>query len=123
MIWSTTPVVAAAARLDAVGLLRSSRMKLSAVHFGRIRHPFLRLSLTGPQLKNNFRGSIQTPTTRLPRLLTFVSSGQRVRLLGWWLAITRGRTCTSWIASTDFIEAANLEFQQLRIYLVTTTDC
>jgi len=68
----------------------------------------------GPPLSNNFRGSIQTPTTRLARLLTFISSGQRVRLPGCWLGFALGRTCTSWIALTDFIEGATLEFQQLR---------
>ena len=42
-----------------------------------------RLSRTGPQLNNNFRGSIQTLPTRSTRLLTFVSAGQRVSLPGW----------------------------------------
>ena len=91
-------------------ILRSSRMKLSAVHFDKNRHSYLGLSRTGPQLSNNFRGSIHTPSTCFPRLPTFVSSGRRVQLLGWWLAFARGRIYTSWIASTDFIERATLEF-------------
>mgnify|MGYP003693589849 CR=1 FL=1 len=44
------------------------------------------LSLAGPRLSNNFRGSIQTLLTCSTRLLTFVSSRQRVSLPGWWLA-------------------------------------
>ena len=46
------------------------------------------------------------------RLLTFVSSRQRVSLPGWWLAVALGRIFTSWITSTDFIEDALLEFQR-----------
>ena len=91
-------------------ILRSSRMKLSAVHFDKNRHSYLGLSRTGPQLSNNFRGSIHTPSTCFPRLPTFVSSGRRVQLLGCWLGFARGRIYTSWIASTDFIERATLEF-------------
>ena len=91
-------------------ILRSSRMKLSAVHFDKNRHSYLGLSRTGPQLSNNFRGSIHISSTCFPRLPTFVSSGRRVQLLGCWLGFARGRIYTSWIASTDFIERATLEF-------------
>jgi hypothetical protein len=73
------------------------------------------LSLAGPRLSNNFRGSIQTLLTCSTRLLTFVSSRQRVSLLGWWLAVALGRIFTSWITSTDFIEEAILESQRLRV--------
>jgi site-specific DNA recombinase len=73
-----------------------------------------RLSLAGPQLSEGFRGSIQTLLTCSTRLLTFVSSPQRVSLPGWWLAVALGRTCTFWITSTDFVEEAILESQQLR---------
>ena len=81
------------------------------------------LSLAGPRLSNNFRGSIQTLLTCSTRLLTFVSSRQRVSLPGRWLACALGRIFTSWITSTDFIEEAILESQQLRVYLVTTRRC
>lgn len=82
----------------------------SAVHNDKNRHSHRCLSRMGPQLSNNFRGSIQTPSTCSPRLLTIVSSGRRVPLLGCWLGFARGRTCTSEIVSTDFIAAANLLF-------------
>jgi hypothetical protein len=78
------------------------------------------LSLVGPRLSNNFRGSIQTLLTCSTRFLTFVSSRQRVSLPGWWLAVALGRISTSWIAATAFIEDAILESPQLRVYLVTT---
>jgi len=54
--------------------------------------------------QTTFAFSIHTPSTCFPRLPTFVSSGRRVQLLGWWLDFARGRIYTSWIASTDFIE-------------------
>ncbi len=76
-------------------------------------HP--QLILSGPRLSSNFRGSIQTPPTCFPRLQTIVSSGPRVPLPGWWLAFAHVRTFTSWMTTIDFIEAANLEFQQLPI--------
>src|SRR6266567_1302807 len=81
------------------------------------------LSLAGPRLSNNFRGSIQTLLTCSTRLLTFVSSRQRVSLPGRWLACALGRIFTSWITSTDFIGEAILVSQQLRVYLVTTRLC
>jgi hypothetical protein len=81
------------------------------------------LSLAGPRRSNNFRGSLPTLLTCSTRLLTFVASRQRVVLPGWWLAGALGRTCTSWGASTAFIEVANLESQQLRVELVTTVLC
>jgi hypothetical protein len=92
---------------------RSSGMRLSAIPTpeGLLG----RFSLAGPQLSNNFRGSIPTLLTCSTRLLTFVSARQRVLLPGWWRAFARGRTCTSWIPSTDFIEVASLESQQLRV--------
>ena len=96
------------------GILHSSTLKLSAVHFHQNRHPDFRLSRMGPRLSNNFRGSIHTPSTCLPRLPTFVSAGRRVRLPGWWLAFAHGRIFTSWIATTGFIQGATLESQQLR---------
>jgi hypothetical protein len=46
-------------------------------------------------LQTSFEGSIQTPTTRFPRLLTFVPSGKPVALPGCWLGFALGRTCTS----------------------------
>jgi hypothetical protein len=55
------------------------------------------------------------PADLLPRLLTVVSSRQRVALPGWGLAVALGRICTFWIASTDFIEDAILDSQQLRV--------
>jgi len=73
------------------------------------------LSLAGPRLSNNFRGSIQTLLTCSTRLLTFVASRQRVLLPGWWLAVALGRIFTFWITSTDFIEDALLDSQQLRV--------
>ncbi len=96
-------------------ILRSSGVKLSALPTPEDQASSAWLSLAGPRLANNFRGSIQTLLTCSTRLLTFVSSRQRVSLPGWWLAVALGRTFTSWIASTDFIEVASLESQQLRI--------
>jgi len=37
---------------------------------------------------------VRGPNALLPRLLTFVFSGQRIPLLGWWLTFTLGRTYT-----------------------------
>jgi len=101
-------------------ILRSSGVKLSAVPPPKGSGILGWLSLAGPRLSNNFRGSIQTLLTCSTRLLTFVSSRQRVSLPGRWLACALGRIFTSWITSTDFIEEAILESQQLRVYLVTT---
>jgi hypothetical protein len=94
---------------------RSSALRLSAVPTPPAQVSEGWLSLAGPRLSNNFRGSIQTLLTCSTRLLTFVSSRQRVLLPGWWLAVALGRTCTFWITSTDFIEVASLESQQLRV--------
>ena len=96
-------------------ILRSSALKLSALPTPEAQGPWGGVSLAGPRLANNFRGSIPTLLPCSTRLLTFVSARQRVLLLGWWLAVALGRTCTSWIPSTDFIEVASLEFQQLRV--------
>ncbi len=90
-------------------MLRSSAMKLSAVHSGTDQASVRCLSRTGPRLSNNFRGSIQTLLTCVTRLLTFISSSQRAPLLGWWLTFARGRILTSWIATTVFLEIADLE--------------
>src|SRR5262245_28761829 len=73
------------------------------------------LSLAGPRLSNNFRGSLQTLLSCSTRFLTFVSSRQRVSLPGWWLAFAPGRIFTSWITSTGFIEEAILKSPQLRV--------
>ncbi len=97
------------------GMLRSSGMTLSAVRSKTGQAPACCLPRSGPQLSNNFRGSIQTLPTRSIRLLTFVSSGQRVSLLGCWLGFARGRILTSWITATDFIKEAILKSQQLRV--------
>ncbi len=96
-------------------ILRSSSVKLSAFPTPQDQAPWARFSLAGPRLSHNFRGAIQTLLTCSTRLLTFVSSRQRVLLPDWWLAVALGRTCTSWITSTDFIEVASLESQQLRV--------
>jgi hypothetical protein len=96
-------------------ILRSSALKLSALPTSEDQASSAWLSLAGPRLSHNFRGSIQTLLTCSTRLLTFVSSRQRVLLPGWWLAVALGRTFTSWITSTDFIEGATLESQQLRV--------
>ena len=96
-------------------ILRSSALKLSALPTPEAQVSWGWLSLAGPRLANNFRGSIPTLLPCSTRLLTFVSARQRVLLPGWWLAFALGRTCTSWITSTDFIEVASLEFQQLRV--------
>ena len=101
-------------------ILRSSTMKLSAV--GLWKRSGTRSSAY-PLRDHNFRGSIQTLSTRFTRLLTFVSASQRVSLLGCWLGFAHGRIFTSWITSTDFIEEAILEFQQLRVYLGATSSC
>ena len=105
MIWSKTPVASAMPYRSGVGgFCAGSTMKLSAVHLDKNRHSYLGLSRTGPQLSNNFRGSIHISSTCFPRLPTFVSSGRRVQLLGCWLGFARGRIYTFWIASTDFTE-------------------
>jgi hypothetical protein len=96
-------------------ILRSSALKLSALPTSAAQVSWRWLSLAGPRLANNFRGSIPTLLPCSTRLLTFVSSRQRVLLLGWWLAVARGRICTSWIAATDFIEEAILQSQRLRV--------
>ncbi len=96
-------------------ILRSSSVKLSALSTPEDQASSVWLSLAGPRLSHNFRGSIQTLLTCSTRLLTFVSSRQRVLLPGWWLAVALGRTCTSWITSTDFIEVASLKSQRLRV--------
>src|SRR5687767_14831905 len=62
------------------------------------------VSLAGPRLSHTFRGSIQTLLTCSTRLLTCVSSRQRVSLPGRWRACALGRIFTSWITSTAFIE-------------------
>ena len=93
-------------------ILRSSALKLSALPTPTDQASGGWLPLVGPQLANNFRGSIQTLLTCSTRFLTFVSARQRVSLPGWWLAVALGRTGTSWIPSTDFIEVASLESQQ-----------
>jgi hypothetical protein len=95
--------------------LRSSALKLSALPPPEAQGSWGWLSLAGPRLANHFRGAIPTLLPCSTRLLTCVSARQRVLLPGWWLAFARGRTCTSWITSTDFIEVASLEFQQLRV--------
>ena len=95
-------------------ILRSSGVILSAVPTPEGSGILGWLSLAGPRLSNNFRGSIQTLLTCSTRLLTFVSSRQRVSLPGWWLAVALGRIFTSWITSTDFIKEAILESQRLR---------
>ena len=71
-------------------ILRSSRMKLSAVHFDKNRHSYLGLSRTGPQLSNNFRFLNTHPVDLLPpasdlRLLRPTSSatGLLARLCPW----------------------------------------
>jgi hypothetical protein len=94
---------------------RSSGMILSAVPTPAGSGILGWLSLAGPRLSHNFRGSIQTLLTCSTRLLTFVSSRQRVSLLGWWLAVALGRICTSWITSPDFIKEAILESPRLRV--------
>jgi hypothetical protein len=94
---------------------RSSALRLSAVPTPTDQASRGWLSLAGPRLSNNFRGSIQTLLTCSTRLLTFVSSRQRVLLPGWWLAVALGRICTFWITSTAFIEDAILESPQLRV--------
>ena len=96
-------------------ILRSSALKLSALPTPEAQVSWGWFSLAGPRLANNFRGSIPTLLPCSPRLLPFVSARQRVLLPGWWLAVALGRTCTSWRTSTDFIEGASLEFQQLRV--------
>src|SRR3977135_498812 len=103
MRWSPTPVASALSR-------RERRGQCAGSH-------------AGPRLSHTLRGSIPTLLTCSPRLLTFVSSRQRVSLPGRWLACALGRIFTSWITSTDFIEEAILESQQLRVYLVTTRRC
>ncbi len=75
-------------------ILRSSSVKLSALPTSEDQASWARFSLAGPRLAHNFRGSIQTLLTCSTRLLTFVSSRQRVSLPGWWLAVALGRTCT-----------------------------
>ncbi len=94
---------------------RSSSVTLSALPTPEDQASSAWLSLTGPRLSHTFRRSIQTLLTCSTRLLTCVSSRQRVSLPGWWLAVALGRTFTSWIASTDFIEVATLESQPLRV--------
>ncbi len=69
-------------------------------------------SRAGPRRSHHFRGAIPTLLTCSTRLLTLVSSRQRVSLPGWWLACARGRIFTSWIPSTGFIEEALLESPQ-----------
>jgi hypothetical protein len=96
-------------------ILRSSALKLSALPTPEAQVSWGWLSLAGPRLANNFRGSIPTLLPCSTRLLTFVSARQRVLLPGWWLAVALGRTCTSWRTSTDFIEDASLESPQLRV--------
>jgi hypothetical protein len=95
-------------------ILRSSWITLSAFLAPRIQ-----ASRSDTPFRDHhvpyFRGSIQTLLTCSTRLLTFVSSRQRVLLLGWWLAVARGRICTFWIATTDFIEEAILKSQRLRV--------
>ena len=105
------PCLAASDRAD-TAFQRTETVRGSHAHGSGVRGW---LSLAGPRLSNNFRGSIQTLLTCSTRLLTFVASRQRVLLPGWWLAVALGRTCTSWRASTDVIEVANLESQQLRV--------
>ena len=96
-------------------ILRSSAMKLSAFALEKEQASLSSAYPSGPPLSNHFRGSIQTPPTCFPRLQTFVSSGPRVQLPGWWLAFAHVRILTSWMTSTGFIEAANLDSQQLRV--------
>jgi hypothetical protein len=95
-------------------ILRSSWITLSAFLAPRIQASRSDTPFRDPHVPY-FRGSIQTLLTCSARLLTFVSSRQRVLLLGWWLAVARGRICTSWIAATDFIEEAILKSQRLRV--------
>ncbi len=94
---------------------RASSVKRSALPTPEDQASSAWFSLAGPRLSHNFRGAIQTLLTCSTRLLTCVSSRQRVLLPGWWLAVALGRICTSWIASTDFIEVASLDPQQLRV--------
>ncbi len=115
MTWSPTPVASTLS-------CQSDQADTAFQHAETVRASHIRgsgilegLSLAGPRLSHNFRGAIQTLLTCSTRLLTFVSSRQRVSLLGGWLAVALGRTFTFWITSTDFIEAASLESQRLRI--------
>ena len=96
-------------------ILRSSALTLSALPTPEAQGAWGGFSLAGPRLAHNFRGALPTLLPCSTRLLTCVSARQRVLLPGWWLAFALGRTCTSWRASTDFIEVASLEFQQLRV--------
>ena len=108
-------MASATAGQDAARILRSSSLKLSAFALALAQASYPRLILSGHNFQTDFRGSMQTPPTRFPRLQTFISSGPRVPLPGWWLTFTHGRIRTSWMTTTDFIEGATLDSLQSRI--------
>ena len=89
------------------GMLRSGSLKPSAFPFGR-SGTYRRVILMDHDFQTTFEAQSHTlPTCSAP--LTTVSSGRKALLLGWWLTFAHVRICTSWMTTTDFIEAANLE--------------
>ena len=112
--WRLTFDVALDVAFQQVETVRGSHLGTSDVALVFIPLP-VRGRTFRTTMKVLFRSSIQGLSTRSTRLLTLVSSSQRVSLPGRWLAVTRGRIFTSWMTSIDFFEQTTLESQQLRI--------
>ena len=90
-----------------IAFQRADTVRVSRRTNSGVRAALLPRSIRGRRsgpCKYPFRSSIQSLSTWFTRLLTFVSSCQRVSLPGRWLAVTLGRICTFWMTSAGFIE-------------------